>query len=148
MIRNLRIVTFLFPVILGGIIYIVFRTERLIMFRWFEYLSISSEITIIQNLREVFSFPGWFIYSLPDGLWVFSYTSISLEIWKNSITKQNSFWIFGVPAVAIASEVLQLFKVIPGTFDLTDIFFYVFGMILSYYISTKLIFNIKNHEKL
>lgn len=147
MIRNLRIITFLFPVILGGIIYIIFRTERLVMFRWFDYLNLSNEITIIQNLREVFSFPGWFVYSLPDGLWVFSYTSISLEIWKHSITKQNIFWIFGIPAIAVSSEFLQLFKLISGTFDFIDILFYVFGVIISYYISAKLIFNIKNHEK-
>ncbi|MET3537027.1 hypothetical protein SAMN05216324_105157 [Chryseobacterium limigenitum] len=87
MIRNLRIIILFLPVILGGFIYIIFRPESLIMFRWFKYLSISNEINIIQNLRNIYSFPPWLVYSLPDGLWIFSYTTLSLEIWRYSISR-------------------------------------------------------------
>lgn len=148
MTRILRTIIFFIPVILGGLIYIIFRTEKLLMFQWFEDLSLSDKITTIQEFRNIFAFPDWIIYSLPDGLWMFSYTAISLEIWKHSIMRQNIFWIFSIPIVAISSEFLQSFKIIPGTFDYIDLIFYVFGIILPYCISTKIIFNTKKHEKL
>lgn len=143
MIRVLRIIAFLFPLILGGFIYIIFRTERLIMFNWFKYLNLSDEINILKNFRNICSFPKWVIYNFLDGLWTFSYTSISLEIWKHSITRQNIFWIFSIPIIAVLSEFFQLFKIVPGTFDFIDLIFYVIGIILPCYISTKIIFNTK-----
>lgn len=133
MIRSLKIITLFLPVVLGGLIYIIFRTERLLMFHWFGYLKLSDEINLIKNLRNIYSFPCWFIYSLPDGLWVFSYTALSLEIWKLSITRHSFFWIFSIPVMAVLSEFLQLFKIIPGTFDLIDVMFYLLGIILSFY---------------
>lgn len=137
MIQGLRIMIYFLPLILGGFIYIIFRTETLIMFHWFKYLNFSDEINIIKNFKPVHYFPNWFIYNLPDGLWIFSYTAISLEIWKHSITRQNIFWIFSIPIIAVLSEFLQLFKIIPGTFDFLDVTFYILGTISSYYILTK-----------
>lgn len=143
MIQSLRIIIYFLPLILGGFIYIIFRTETLIMFHWLKYLTFSDEINIIKNFRTVYSFPSWFIYNLPDALWIFSYTGISLEIWKHSITRQNIFWIFSIPIIAVLSEFLQFFKIVPGTFDFLDVTFYLLGTISSFYISTKIIFNTK-----
>lgn len=137
MIQGLRIIIYFLPLILGGFIYIIFRTETLIMFHWFKYLNFSDEINIIKNIKSVHYFPNWFIYNLPDGLWIFSYTAISLEIWKHSITRQNIFWIFSIPIITVLSEFLQLFKMIPGTFDFLDVTFYILGTISSFYILTK-----------
>ena len=136
-ISAVRIMIYLFPLTLGGFIYIIFRTETLIMFHWFKYLNISNEVDSIKNMRTGYSFPNWFIYNLPDGLWIFSYTAISLEIWKNSITRQNIFWVFSIPIISVLSEFLQLFKIIPGTFDFLDVTFYLLGTIFSFYISNK-----------
>lgn len=148
MIRIIRVIIFFIPIMLGGVIYIIFRTEKLIMFHWFEYLSLSNEVNFIKTFKNVYSFPDWFIYNLPDGLWLCSYTAISLEIWKHSITKQNIFWIFSIPFITILSEIFQLFKIIPGTFDFIDIVFYLFGIFFAYFISKIIIFNTKKHEKL
>lgn len=135
MIRVLKTTVLFFPVVLGGFIYIIFRTERLIMFRWFEHLGLSTEINRIKSFRNIYPFSDWVIYSLPDGLWMFSYVALSLEIWKFSITCQNIFWIFSLPVAAVLSELLQLFNMIPGTFDLIDITFYLLGSIIPYYMS-------------
>lgn len=148
MLRNMRIIIFFFPVILGGFIYITFRTNNLLMFNWFENLGLSNEIIFIRNLKNNFSFPNWVIYNLPDGLWLFSYTAILLEIWDYLIDKKTFFWIFSIPLAAILSEILQLFKIIPGTFDLTDIGFYLLGTIIPFYLLPKIIFNTKKNEKL
>lgn len=132
MFRIFKIATLLVPVILGGFIYIIFRTEKLIMFRWFDYLNLTDEINIAKSFRNNLSLPDWFYFSLPDGLWIFSYTAISLEIWKSSITRSRYFWILSIPAAAILSEILQLLNIISGTFDFTDLIFYLLGIILSF----------------
>lgn len=147
-IRILRIISLFIPVLSGGLIYIIFRTEKLIMFRWFEYLNISQEIFALKRYCDNFTLPDWIIYSLPDGLWMYSYTGILLEIWKCSVTRQNLFWIFSIPVAAILSEFFQFFKLIPGTFDFIDLIFYLTGIMIPFYLSTKTTFNTKKYEKL
>lgn len=146
--RILKIIALFLPILLGGIIYILFRTEKLVMFHWFEYLNVTQEICALKSYSNRVILPDWFIYSLPDGLWIYSYTSISLEIWKYSIAKHNFFWIFSIPIIAVLSECFQFFKIIPGTFDFIDLIFYLLGITIPYYISTKTIFNTTKYEKL
>ena len=117
----------LLTLIIGGLIYISFRTDSLLMFKWFAALSLDSQI---ENLRDTTftireHLPNWFLFSLPDGLWVFSYVTLTLLIWGNSINKRNLFWVFLIPFIAISSELLQLFNIAPGTFDAIDLIFYI-----------------------
>jgi len=135
----------LFPVLFGGMIYIIFRSDQLLMFSWLRSVNEVHSVNNFGNTLHVFH---WFKYSLPDGLWLFSYTALMLEIWKNRINKQSFFWIFSLPCMALLSEFLQLFKVIPGTFDLIDLIFYILGAALPFYKSNVLIFNTNNHEKI
>ena len=118
--------------LLGGLIYILFRQETLQMFGWFDSLNL---LGIISELRELTIpvkkyLPEWFIYSLPDGLWVFSYVSGLMLVWDNHINKSNFFWIILIPFLALSSEFFQLFNLIPGTFDLIDMTFYLIGAVL------------------
>ena len=124
--------------LLGGMVYVSFRTDSLTMFKWFAALSLD---TTIETLRETTLtikqyFPDWFLFSLPDGLWIFSYVSLMLLLWKNEVNKQNLFWIFMVPLIAIASELGQLFNMVPGTFDLVDLTFYLLGTIIPFVVFT------------
>lgn len=119
---------------LGGVIYILFRTSSLKMFDWYYKIGLSNSIN---NLRDysnpiVKDIPNWVLYSLPDGLWLFSYLSLMLFIWQNSVSFKNIFWILIIPILAIGSELGQLFGIIIGTFDFSDLLFYIFGMILPF----------------
>ena len=67
--------------------------------------------------------PDWFLYSLPDGIWLFSYLSVLLLIWDNKISKHNIHWVLLIPSIAIFSEIGQLFEIVSGTFDITDLVF-------------------------
>jgi hypothetical protein len=122
--------------LIGGLIYILFRADSLKMFGWYDNLGVLNFIT---NLRENLSLvigdlPNWFLFSLPDGLWIFSYITLMLYIWNNSISKHSVFWIFIIPILTLAFEFGQLFKIVPGTFDIIDIVFYILGIILPIYI--------------
>lgn len=133
--------------LIGGLIYIAFRTERLLMFKWFAALSIDNAINDIRQITMKISpsLPNWFLYSLPDGLWIFSYVALILTIWKNKIHGTSIFWVLLIPVIAIASEFGQLYSIIPGTFDITDLTFYCLGAITPFiFISNSIIIKTKS----
>ena len=135
----------LLTLILGGLIYISFRTDSLVMFKWFAALSLDTPIEYLRETTMTVNrlFPNWFLFSLPDGLWIFSYISLILLIWGNNINKRNLFWIFLIPFIAISSELGQLFNIIPGTFDPIDLTFYITGAISPFIIFTNNLLSFK-----
>lgn len=132
------IIGHLFTLLLGGFVYISFRQDTLKMFRWFDSINLSAVISELRLLTLPLSdhLPNWFLYSLPDGLWICSYLSVLLVVWDNVISKHNIHWLLLVPMIAIFSEIGQLFKIVPGTFDILDLIFYLGGTVLPILIFT------------
>ena len=99
------------------------------MFSWFDSIKISGIISELRILTLPLSkyLPDWFLYALPDGLWIFSCISALLLVWGNVISKHNIYWILLMPLIAIFSEVGQFIKMVPGTFDFIDLIFYALG---------------------
>ncbi|GHB44525.1 hypothetical protein [Mongoliitalea lutea] len=109
------------PLLVGGLIYIIFRVDTLIMFRWFESIGIQDLIIFLRSLKSEINLPEWIIYSLPDGLWIFSFTYCMLVIWDFKLTKNSFFWITIAPIIGLVSELGQLINIVPGTFDIVDL---------------------------
>jgi len=128
---------------IGSLIYILFRSTHLRMFVWFERINISSVINNVRNFTSAYSdnLPTFILYSLPDGLWLFSYISLILYLWKNELKNENFFWVFSIPFISIFSELSQIIKIIPGTFDIIDLLMYLLGTILPFIIYKKSITN-------
>ena len=108
------------------------------MFSWFDSINLSTAISELRLFTIPLSdhLPNWFLYSLPDGLWLFSYLSVLLVVWDNAISKHNIYWLLLVPIVAIFSEIGQLVEIVPGTFDIFDLIFYLWGTVLPILIFT------------
>lgn len=128
----------------GGMIYILFRSSNLKMFKWFDKLGMNN---VIDTLRINFmvlgeNVPNWFKYSLPDGLWVFSYVCLLLMIWSDKKGKESLFFIFIIPLIAFFSELGQIVNIVPGTFDITDIIFYSLGTFAPFLLR----FNLKTYN--
>lgn len=137
----------LVPLLIGGLTYIGLRTESLRMFKWIKMISLESEVGHFRNIMSNFSpyFPQWVKFSLPDGLWMFSYTSVILIIWEGQINRASIIWLGLIPIVAITSEIFQLLGLLTGTFDWFDFVFYLLGFCIPiYYLPLK----IKNYAKL
>ena len=134
------IIGHLFTLLSGGLVYISFRQDTLKMFRWFDSINLSAVISELRLLTLPLSdhLPNWFLYSLPDGLWICSYLSVLLVVWDNVISKHNIHWLLLVPMIAIFSEIGQLFKIVPGTFDILDLIFYLGGTVLPILVFTNL----------
>ncbi len=137
--RQLFFGTFL-TLLFGGLIYVLFRTATLKMFGWYETIGLGGLTNRMRKLTFQFAneLPEWILFSLPDGLWIFSYVCLMLAVWQNSISFKNAFWVLIIPILAIGSEIGQLFGFVVGTFDLTDLLFYILGMTLPFIFFTKI----------
>jgi len=120
------------PLFTGGIIYILFRSDKLLMFHWFKIIGAERLIYYLRgnDIIRTINIPNWVRYSLPDGLWIFSYVSLIIIIWGHKYCTTNIFWIFILPIIAIFSELGQVIGFVPGTFDPCDLFIYIFSTLL------------------
>lgn len=123
----------------GGLIYVLFRTETLTMFDWYKTIGLENQTNELRRLTIPFAeeLPEWMLFSLPDGLWLFSYVCLLLAIWQNTVSAMNAIWMLLIPMLAIASEIGQLFGLVDGTFDVIDLLFYLLGMALPFILFTK-----------
>lgn len=133
-IHNLkRIWKFLIAIIVltfGGLIYVVFRSEELLMFDWFNTLELNG---VVVKLREEYGHNNlweWVNYNMPAGLWLFSYMFIIDSIWEDNNNPIYKCFIVILPVFAITSELLQFINILPGTFDIWDVISYVFAILL------------------
>lgn len=117
------------PITLGGLIYISFRSKTLRMFSWIEFIGLEAQIFSLREytipLKQ--SLPTWFYFSLPDGLWVYSFTSATLILSSGSL----NYWISVPVLTGIFVEIAQGLKIFPGTFDLLDLAFSSLALLLS-----------------
>lgn len=121
----------LISLLAGSLIYICFRVPSLRMFEWFCSTMIGNEVVMIRQTSFPLSsiLPKWFLFSLPNGLWIFSYITALLYIWDNQISKNNLIWFLSIPSFSILSEFGQSLNYLPGTYDINDIISYSIGMI-------------------
>jgi hypothetical protein len=126
----------LLPIFLGASIYLLFRKDTLLVFSWIEYFGATDIVFFIRNnvffIRKYI--PDSILYSLPDGIWVYSGTIAFVAIWKkNSNSPFCIFWISLSFTCAIVAEILQLFGIVNGTFCSVDIVFYILFFCLALY---------------
>ena len=132
-----RITLFLgvLSIFLGGMIYIIWRSENLLMFSWFNFINIDEAIQLLRNLhiKSSLTMPEWFYFSLPNALWTFGGILLFKYIWKK-VSSELFFWITLFSIVSIGSELGQYAGIIPGTFDINDVsltfIFIIIAMIL------------------
>lgn len=115
---------------IGGLIYILYRSENLLMFDWFDNLNLSSLIDRLRTSTDTTSVYGWIKYNIPAGLWLFSYMFVIDSIWWKDKNKYYMYFLYVLPILAISSELMQLFKLCPGTFDILDIISYFLAILI------------------
>lgn len=116
---------------IGVLIYLLFRSRELFYYQFIKLLSLDG---VIDNVRKVVwtkrkYIPNWVIYSLPDGLWMFSLgVSILYErIYYRELQKVYnvvylSFFIFEFIQREYGGHGTVL-----GTFDESDLLCFTFG---------------------
>ena len=128
--RATRIILSLGILSLGGLIYIIYRDKSLLMFDWFNSIGVSSGIDGLRSLFQGDGVYGWVKYSLPDGLWIFSYMFLIDAIWNGEKIITSKLFLWFLPIVAILSECLQYFGLLSGVFDWKDMASYTLAITL------------------
>lgn len=128
--RILKVILSFTILIIGGLIYVGCRDKSLLMFNWFEQIGISDEVDVFRGLINSEGVYGWVKYSLPDGLWLFSYMFLVDAIWNGSKSIGSYVFIFSLPFLALLSEFLQYFSLFPGVFDWIDVSSYLLAILL------------------
>ena len=123
------------PMWIGGWIYLLFRAEHLLMFRWADAIGL---LAPIQSLRADWgwmgaSLPDWVLFSVPDGVWVYVATAFFGRLWRTGPLLPHLFWVSLASVLAIGGELAQYPGFIPGTFDWVDVICYTVAAASSYW---------------
>lgn len=127
----------------GWLMYVLFRSECLVVNRWLltsQFGSIFKTIRI-QTFQILETVPKWIIYSLPDALWLMSFGLFLQLIWKNETKRNRLIWTVIPCTIAVLMELFQATYLVSGTFDLVDLLIYLLTTLL-------LINNLKTNEKI
>lgn len=120
----------LFPLLLGLFIYLVFRDSDNPFYKWASIIGASDNVDILKNLCSNLSLPLWFIYSLPDGLWMFSCVLLMMTIWDYQINDDGLIWIVAAIVIGFIIEFTQMYFSKFGRFDWMDVIFLSIGAVL------------------
>lgn len=135
------------PLLVGSVIYLLFRPTSLLMFRWAKHFGIFDYV--IKMRAVIFKYnaylPKWFIFSLPNALWVYSLTAYMLLLWYGHSGKMKYFWISLGLLFSAGMEILQYFYILPGTFDLKDLVFVIAGFALPILLNKKILLRRLHH---
>jgi hypothetical protein len=109
--------------LIGGMIYLIWRPETLLMFAWAEQLSLLQVVDALREFGREFlpNPPDWVLNSLPHALWIFSGIIFLGAVWKEESLRWFILWSFGLIAISIFSELGQISGLLPGTYDFGDI---------------------------
>jgi len=133
---------------LGGIIYLLFRPSEILFLKWIQtagldnWFSLARQKSLSLNLH----LPEWIVFSLPNGFWAFAYALLITCVWSGSKSWLRYFWMASIPILVLGFEILQFTGTIPGTFCMQDLALGMAGIITGIIVGTKTI-KTANHEK-
>lgn len=113
----------LFPAVVGGLLYMLFREESLTIFG---LVRRCGAMGALSSLREALTStssaaPSWVFYSLPNALWVFSFTAIQGVVWRGVKNTQSVTWLLIPLMISVGFEFGQEAGIVPGYFSWCDV---------------------------
>lgn len=122
-----------FPIIIGGLIYLVFRTRDLLMFCWLDKLNMLWLIEELSDLvTNILSLPEPIIYSLPNSLWIYSILSFIFLVW---VSEKNFFkrLYLTVAIILLLPELSQYVFRGLGTFCTKDLLLAILVIVVHFF---------------
>jgi hypothetical protein len=121
------------PVFVGVAIYTLWRSPHLLVFDWYQRVGLSVPISLARSTAAPIkrSIPAVVLYSVPDAMWVYAFTSALTLIWMDrSSSAQRNIWLVVPSVLALGAEFGQALHVVPGTFDWADVACYIIAGVL------------------
>ena len=108
------------------------------MFRWYDVAGLTGMVHSIRNVvPSALAVPCWFRFSLPDALWVYSFTATMCYIWADRDGVWKRVWTSAGVLLGAGGEVGQAIGVVPGTFDLVDLVLCVLAGLAAAFATTR-----------
>ncbi|MBP5777910.1 MAG: hypothetical protein J6W56_10215 [Prevotella sp.] len=102
----------------GGSIYLLHRSTGIVLFRVVDALGCMDTVEALR--ASVATLPEFVVFSLPDGLWSASYLLFVDAVFASQSKSIRLVWGALIPAIGLASELLQAIGFCPGTPDWQD----------------------------
>jgi len=118
---------------IGGMIYVLWRPDSLVMFKWFKVFGLNSKLYNYRIWARSYRrfLPNFLVYSLPQALWLFSGILIFRSIWTSDENKNFLIWGATILITALGFEFGQYIHWVPGRFDLFDVLLIIVTPIVS-----------------
>ena len=129
MTQRLKLPLGMMMLLIGGMTYLLFRPQTLLMFHVTDAIGLSAAIN---SMREGISsqLPEFIIYSLPGALWAAAYI-LTTEYFLYRQSVKTRILVAGIiPIIGAVSELLQFTGLLPGTFDVADLLCYLVPYLL------------------
>lgn len=106
--------------LVGMGIYLLFRSRGHLGFVMLDFIGVGEAVGTVRTLVDGAEVSEFVRFSLPDGLWTMSYVLFSDSMNRSDNMKKRMMWVSVVPLLGVVSELMQLVRLIPGTFDIAD----------------------------
>lgn len=124
------------PIVIGALIYTLFREDVLLIFRIYEQLFFSEWLIHIRESTMHWDVSSYVRYTLPDALWVYAFASFLCVKWVGEPTSTWRTAFIVLPfLLGPGSEVAQFIFPTLGTFDVIDLYSMVLAYIAAYSVS-------------
>lgn len=135
--KTIKIILSALSLMIGGLIYLSFRTKELVMFTWVRYLGLEHKIDKLRIALSGTHLPEFIVYCLPNALWVISYLLAADSLIDHN--RHKIVWTTSLPLSAAILEGGQFVHLIPGTYDSLDLLCILTPLIIYtiYYHKTK-----------
>ena len=120
------------PLGIGILVYVALRDSSTLALDWLGQIETGDFVVhSVRSPAHQYSgaLPGWMIMNLPDGLWVFSFTSAIRLIWNGNRSPEARWWVCVPLVLGLGIEVLQYTGWFSGTGDWLDVFSYTIGFL-------------------
>ena len=127
--KKIKFLLVFLPLLLGVIIYLLYRSKNLFYYNFIHFLNINGYVLFAREVATLYRklFPTWVIYSLPDGLWLFSTGAVFLKYLL------HFFWFLFIYLFVVGGEFIQKYYgghgTPIGTYDKTDIIAFTYAYI-------------------
>ena len=132
--KKIKFILVFLPMLIGVLIYLLYRSKNLYYYNLIHFLNINGYVLLARETAILYRklFPTWVIYSLPDGLWLFSTGAVFLIARKRYLL--HFLWFLFIYLFVVGGEFVQKYYgghgTPIGTYDKTDIIAYTYAYII------------------
>lgn len=134
--KLLTAVLVLFPLFAGGVIYLLWRPDSIILFRWIEWLGVYDHLQVARSAVRGVKLPYWLLYNYPNGAWTYAFTATLALIWADARPAKKVIYLLIPLFSGLLLEWGQFLSIYPGTYCRGDVIAHFVGAFWGYMVIT------------